>query len=121
MRDGAAQARKIGERGVGGKRENNQDRTDGQVVKKALAEDRGAEHGEHALVAGLAGIGGSNSVSLYQIRNSRQQHRQEKNDYGESALGIFHRGSRKAFTPLLTASTPVSAVQPLAKTFSSSQ
>src|SRR6202041_1806587 len=30
-------------------------------------------------------------------------------------------GSRKAFTPLLTASTPVSAVQPLENTFKSSQ
>jgi len=34
---------------------------------------------------------------------------------------FFWPGSRKAFTPLLTASTPVSAVQPLANTFSSSQ
>src|SRR5260370_37263965 len=33
---------------------------------------------------------------------------------------FFTAGSRKAFTPLLTASTPVSAVQPLAKTFSRS-
>src|SRR5260370_30235421 len=34
---------------------------------------------------------------------------------------FFTPGSRKAFTPLLTASTPVSAVHPLAKTFSKSQ
>src|SRR5260370_31051986 len=33
---------------------------------------------------------------------------------------FFTPGSRKAFTPLLTASTPVRAVQPLAKTFSKS-
>ena len=34
---------------------------------------------------------------------------------------FFTAGSRKAFTPLLTASTPVRAVQPLAKTLSNSQ
>ena len=34
---------------------------------------------------------------------------------------FFTPGSRKAFTPLLTASTPVRAVQPLAKTLRSSQ
>src|SRR5256884_6866888 len=33
---------------------------------------------------------------------------------------FFTLGSRKAFTPLLTASTPVIAVHPLAKTFSKS-
>jgi len=33
---------------------------------------------------------------------------------------FFTAGSRNALTPLLTASTPVSAVQPLAKTFSKS-
>src|SRR5260370_32354536 len=34
---------------------------------------------------------------------------------------FFTAGSRTAFTPLLTASTPVSAVQPLENTFKSSQ
>src|SRR5258705_16068 len=34
---------------------------------------------------------------------------------------FFTAGSGKAFTPLLTASTPVSAVHPLEKTFRSSQ
>ena len=34
---------------------------------------------------------------------------------------FFTAGSRKAFTPLLTASTPVIAVQPLENTFKSSQ
>ena len=36
-------------------------------------------------------------------------------------LAVLHRGSRKAVTPLETASTPVMAVQPLEKTFRTSQ
>ena len=62
LRDGAAQARKIGEGGVCGERKNEQNRGDGQVVENAFAENRGDEHGEHALVAGLAGIGRRNAV-----------------------------------------------------------
>ena len=89
LRDGAAETRKISEGGIGGQRENDEDRADGQIVKKTFAENRGGEHGENALVPGLTRIGCGNSVSLYQIGNSRQQHRQEKNNHGESALGIF--------------------------------
>ena len=44
VRDGAAEARKIGERGVGGKREDQKDRGDGEVIEKAAAEDGGDEH-----------------------------------------------------------------------------
>ena len=80
LRDGAAEARKIGEGGVGGKRKNEQNGGDGQVVENAFAEDRGDEHGENALVAGLARIGGGDAVDFHQVGNSRQQHRQQKNN-----------------------------------------
>src|ERR1700694_5375384 len=70
LRDGAAETRKIGEGCVGGQRENDENRGDGQVVKNAFSENRGREHGKNALIAGLAGVGGRDSVSLYQKGNS---------------------------------------------------
>src|SRR5208337_1178712 len=90
--DGAAEAREIGEGGIGRQRENDKNGADSQIIKKAFAKHRSAEHGENALVAGLARIGGSDSVNLYEIRNSRQQHREKKNNHGESALGVLDRG-----------------------------
>src|ERR1019366_9086958 len=42
LRDGAAEARKIGEGGVGGERKNDKNGSDGQVVEKAFA--RSEEH-----------------------------------------------------------------------------
>src|SRR5712664_4822832 len=38
--DGAAESRKIGERGVRGKRKNEENRSDSDVVKNAFAENR---------------------------------------------------------------------------------
>ena len=90
LRDGPAEPRKIGESGIGGEREHEQDRAHGQVVKKAFAENGGGEHGENALISGLARIGGGDAVSLHQIGNSRQQHRQQKDNHGEGALRVFH-------------------------------
>src|SRR5258707_15447549 len=121
LRDGAAEARKIGEGGVGGEREDDEDRGNGQIVEISFAEDGGDEHGKKALVPGLAGIGCGDAVSLHEIGNSGQQHGQDKNNHGEGALCVFHSRLAEGLTPLLTASTPVSAVQPLAKTLSSSQ
>ena len=37
-----------------------------------------------------ARIGGGDAVNLHEIGNSRQQHREEKNNHGEAALGVFH-------------------------------
>src|SRR6267143_1326757 len=54
LRDGAAEAREIGERGVRGKRENDEDRGDCEVIKNAFAENSGDQHRENALVTGLA-------------------------------------------------------------------
>jgi hypothetical protein len=76
LRNGAAETRKIGEGGVGGQRENDKDGADRQIVKQAFAENRGGEHGENTLVAGLTRICRRDSVILYEIRDSRQQHRQ---------------------------------------------
>src|ERR1700692_679249 len=100
LRDGAAETRKISEGGVGGQRENDKDRTDGQIVKKALAENRGGEHGKNALVAGLAGIGCGDSVSLDEIRDPRQEYGQEKNNNRESTLGVFHDGLAESLLPV---------------------
>src|SRR5205807_3467772 len=91
LRDGAAEARKIGECGVGGERKNEKNGGDRQVVEKAFAENSGDEHGEKTLVAGLARISCSDAVNLHERGNSRQQHGQEKNNHGESALSVFHR------------------------------
>src|SRR5208337_4127715 len=41
LRDGAAQARKIGEGGVGGERKNQKNGAYGQIVEIAFAENRG--------------------------------------------------------------------------------
>src|SRR6266446_8155704 len=48
LRDGAAQARKIGKGGVGGERKNDEDGGDGQIIEIAFAEDGGDEHGKKA-------------------------------------------------------------------------
>src|SRR5713101_2650695 len=92
LRDGAAEARKIGKGGVGGERKNEKNGADGQIVEIAFAKNGGDEHGEKALVTGLARIRRSDAVNLHEIRNSRQQHRQNENNHGESALSVFHGG-----------------------------
>ncbi len=46
---------------------------------------------------------------------------QEKNNHSESALSVFHRGLPEGLDAVADSSTPVNAVQPLAKTLSSSQ
>src|SRR3989441_340906 len=63
-----------------------------QCMTSPDCESGGEEHGKKALVAGLARIGCSDAVSLHEIGNSRQQHGQEKNNHGESALSVFHGG-----------------------------
>src|SRR5260370_36994186 len=52
--DGVAEARKIGEGGVCGEREDGKNRGDGQIVEKAFAENDGDEHGKKALLTRLA-------------------------------------------------------------------
>src|SRR5229473_1589724 len=72
--DGAAEAREIREGGVGGERKNEKNGADGQIVEIPLAKNGGDEHGEKALVTGLARIRRSDAVNLHEIRDSRQQH-----------------------------------------------
>src|ERR1700738_4188830 len=82
LRDGSAEARKIGEGGGGGERKNKENRGDGQIVEIAFAENGRDQHGEQALVTGLARIGRRDAVGFHEIRNSRQQHGQDKNNHG---------------------------------------
>src|SRR5258708_37510700 len=51
--NGAAEAREIGKRSVRGKRENEENRSDGEVIKNDFTEKRGDAHGEKAPVTGL--------------------------------------------------------------------
>src|SRR4029077_12063778 len=97
LRDGAAEAGEIRKGGGGGKREDDENGGDGQIVEIALAKDGGDEHGKKALVPGLAGSGCNDAVSLHEIRNSRQQHGQNKNNHGESALRVLHGGFAESF------------------------
>ena len=121
MRDGAAKAREIGEGGVGGERQHQQDGADGDVVENAPARDGGEQHGEDALISGGARIGGGDSVDADQLSDARQQDDQKAMITVRVCCALAAAGSRKALTPLLTASTPVMAVHPLAKALSSSQ
>ena len=89
LRDGTAEARKIGERGVRGKRKNEENRDDSEVVKGTLAENRANQHRENALIAGLPRVGRNDTVALDEIRNSREKHRQNKNDDGQRVLRVL--------------------------------
>ena len=120
--DGAAEAGKIGEGGVSGEREDQQDGTDGDVVEPPSAHDRRGELREDALVAGAVGIASRRRCRTRQSEAMPASKNEEQgDDDGEGAAGVFGGRSRKAMTPLLTASTPVMAVQPLEKTRRSSQ
>jgi len=79
LRDGAAETRKIGEGGVGGEREDDKDRGNGQVVEIAFAEDGGDEHGKKGFGtrAGRIGLRRCHR-SLHEIRKFGQQHGQVK-------------------------------------------
>src|SRR5690242_7227536 len=88
--DGAAEAGKIGKRGVRGKRKNKKNAGNGDVVKNAFAKNGCDEHGEKALVAGMARVGGGNAIGFDEIRNPCKQNRQKKNDDGQRALRVFH-------------------------------
>src|SRR4029077_9231214 len=62
LRDSAAETGEIGECSVRGKGENEEDRGDGEVIKNTFAENRGDQHGEKTLVAGLARVGGRYAI-----------------------------------------------------------
>ena len=93
--NGAGEAGKISERGVGGKREDEQDRSDGEVIEPAVAHHRPGQHGEHALVSGAVGMGGGDTVSAAQERDAGQQNGQQGDDDGEGDLGVFAGGIAK--------------------------
>src|SRR5580704_2886558 len=95
--DGFAEARKIREGGIRGKGKYEKNGGDRQVVKDASAKDRGDEHRQQALVAGLSRVGGRDAIDFHEIGNSRQQNRQEKNDDRQGALRVFHSRLAKRF------------------------
>ncbi len=95
--DGFAKPRKIREGGVRGERKNEQNRSHRQVVENSLAEDGRNQHGKQALVAGLAGVGGGDAINLYEIRDSGEQQRQQKNNDCERALRVLYGGFAEGF------------------------
>ena len=96
LRDRAAQARKIRKCSVRREREHGQNRSNRHIVENAFAEHRSNEHGEQALVARLSRVGSGNAINFGQIGDSRQQHRQQKDNHGESALRVFYGGLAKS-------------------------
>lgn len=58
-------------------------------------------------------IHGRNTVGVNQIADAGEQESQNQDNCSQRAMPVLTFGSRKALTPLLTASTPVMAVQPL--------
>ena len=94
---------------------------DGDVVKDPSARHGGDQHGKHALVSRGARIRRGDVVSADQIRDPASSTIRRPMITVSVRRAVLTAGSRNAFTPLLTASTPVMAVQPLAKALSSSQ
>ena len=90
--NGPREAGKIGKGSIGGERQHQQDRRDGEEIEPAVAHHRAGEHGEHALVARTAGIGGGDAVGAAQERNPQQQNRQQRNDDSQRGFGILARG-----------------------------
>ena len=95
-------------------RANTKNRSYRYVIEHASACNGSHEHGQHTLIAGQAWVRSLNAVTADQVSNPGEKHNQESNDDGQSARAVAMTGSRNALTPLLTASTPVMAVHPLA-------
>jgi hypothetical protein len=107
---GTCETRKIRIRGIRGECQHGQNRGNGDVVKPSPPHHSRDQLGQYALVADAGWIGGSYAIGLA-----------EQCDTRKVRFAFFCVGSRKATTPFETASTPVIAVQPLAKTLSNSQ
>ncbi len=71
--DHPAEPGEIGEAGVGRQRQHRQDRPDRDVVDHTLADDRGDELRQHALIPGLAGLGGADAVGPAEVGDAGQQ------------------------------------------------
>src|SRR6516162_3957752 len=65
--DRSTKARKIGKRGVGGERKDQQNRGDGHVVERAFSKYRKQEHRQNALVSGLTRVGSGDVVHFDEI------------------------------------------------------
>src|SRR6266705_1155554 len=96
----AAESREIGERGVCRKRKNEKNRSDGEVIKNAFAENGGDQHGEKALIAWLPRVCCCDAVNFDEIGNSRQQDSQKKNDDRQRALRVFHSRLAEGLHPV---------------------
>ena len=89
--DHPAKTREIGESGIGRERQHDQDRSDGDVVEYALADDGRDKLREDALIAGLARLGGADAIHVAEVCDAGQQKRQQGDDRGECAAGVDDR------------------------------
>ncbi len=87
----ATDARKVGKARVRRKREHGHDRSNRQVVERAPPHDGGDQHRDDALVAGLSRIGRGDAVRAREVRDAREQDRQNDDDRGERALRVRDR------------------------------
>ena len=88
VRDGFAEARKIGKRGVRRKRKNQQHGTDREVIEHSPARNRRDQQGNHALITGQPGIGRLNAVRANQVRDAREKNCQQADDHGQRPLRV---------------------------------
>jgi hypothetical protein len=111
----AAEAREVGEARVRREGEHGDDRAHGHVIEDAPPRDGARQLREHALVARLPGLGGADAVRARQERDAGEERHEDRDDRVSVRSALRMWALRKIGTPLLTASTPVIAVQPLAK------
>ena len=84
--DETAEPRKVGEAGVGRQREDHQDRTDADVVEQSGSDNGRDQLRQDALIAGDAGLGGTDVVSASKVGDAGQQHDQDPDDRRERPL-----------------------------------
>ncbi len=87
--DGAGEAGKIGEGSVSGKREDQQDGANGDVVEPVAARDGKRELGEDALIAGSVGIRRADVVEAAECGDAGEKDDEQGDDDGEGAAGVF--------------------------------
>ena len=84
-----AEAWKIREAGVGGKRQHQQNGSDRHIIENASSTDGRDQLREHALIAGSKGIGRGDVIGRGQEGDARQKNSEQSNDDGEGELGDF--------------------------------
>ena len=87
MRNGPAKTGKVRESGVGRERQHQKDGSHRNVIEHTSAGDCSEQERKDALIAGLPGVGGLNSIDAHEIRDSSEENHQQEDDHGESAAG----------------------------------